>query len=248
MVVVAIEWLYVRTQANPPQEHAIQLAQNGYFMARRSSVFLLASLFIFLLTTTLNSFGQSEDRFNFSGGGGFTTPRGRTSDDVNTGWNLGLRGGYNVSDHVGLDLDFSYDHWGLNSAALARYAEPGGTFSIWSFSFNPVVRLMPHHRIDPYITAGPGIYHRNLTLTTPTVVNTVVCDPFFGFCFPAAVGVNQVVASASAYKGGWNAGGGLDLRLGSGNWKVFAEARYTQMFTTHGENLGYVPATFGLRW
>lgn len=30
--------------------------------------------------------------------------------------------------------------------------------------------------------------------------------------------------------------------------KVFAEARYQNMFTTQGSDLGYIPVTFGLRW
>jgi hypothetical protein len=30
--------------------------------------------------------------------------------------------------------------------------------------------------------------------------------------------------------------------------RAFAEARYQRMFTTHGEDLTYVPVTFRLRW
>jgi hypothetical protein len=29
---------------------------------------------------------------------------------------------------------------------------------------------------------------------------------------------------------------------------VFGEARYSRMFTTHGNDLTFVPVTFGLRW
>jgi opacity protein-like surface antigen len=145
-------------------------------------------------------------------------------------------------------LDFSYNHWGLNSAALARFGEPNGSSSIWSLTFNPVYHFAPRSKLNPYVTSGFGLYHRNLTLTRPAVVNTVVCDFFFGFCFPAAIGVNQVVASSSTYKGGYNVGGGVEVPLGNRRFKVFAEARYQRMFTTHGSDLTFVPVTFGLRW
>lgn len=96
--------------------------------------------------------------------------------------------------------------------------------------------------------AGPGLYYRNLSLTRPGAVNTLVCDPFFGVCYPAAVGVTQVVASSTTYKMGVNAGGGLEMRLGQSQAKVFGEARYSRMFTTHGSDITFVPVTFGVRW
>jgi hypothetical protein len=60
--------------------------------------------------------------------------------------------------------------------------------------------------------------------------------------------VDQVVASNSTLKPGFNAGGGIDFRIGSGRMKVFTEARYHRMFTTHGQDVSFVPVTFGLRW
>ena len=86
-----------------------------------------------------------------------------------------------------------------------------------------------------------------MTLSQPTIVPTLVCDPFFGFCFPANVGVDQVVAPDSSYKGAFNAGGGLDLRLGQRRLKLFAEACYHRRFTAHGSDMSYVPVTFGAR-
>jgi hypothetical protein len=57
-----------------------------------------------------------------------------------------------------------------------------------------------------------------------------------------------VVASLSTYKLGYQAGGGVEFRIGHGGLKAFAEARYNQMFTTHGKDLTFVPVTFGIRW
>jgi hypothetical protein len=185
---------------------------------------------------------------SFSAGGGFTEPQGRAGNNVDRGWNLDFRGGYKPSPHVALDLDWNYNRWDLNSGALARVGEPGGYMQIWSLSFLPTLKGSPHWHVSPYVMGGPGLYYRNLSLTRPGLVNTFFCDPFFGFCYPATVGVNQVVASSTTYKMGVNAGAGLEARIGESQLKVFGEARYSRMFTTHGADIEFIPVTFGIRW
>jgi opacity protein-like surface antigen len=185
---------------------------------------------------------------NFSVGGGFTMPTERLGNAADIGWNVDLRGGLNITQNLAADLDFTYSNTNLNGATLAAFNEPDGGVGIWSLTFNPVLKLAPKESpIRPYITAGYGLYHRNLTLSQPNVVPVVQCDPFFGFCFGTNVGVDQVVAESSTLKSGFNAGGGLEM----GSWrsaKFFAEARYHRMFTTFGQDLSYVPVTFGIRW
>ena len=191
---------------------------------------------------------QNYSHIDLSVGGGFSEPTGRAGNNLNTGWNFGIRGGYKTSRNIALDLDFSYNRWNLNSTAQARYGEPGGYSTIWSASFTPVFYGSARWHVSPYVLGGPGVYHRNLSLTQPALVNTFYCDPFFGFCYPASFGVNQVVASATTYKMGVNVGAGLEFPFAHSPLKVFGEARYSRMFTTHGSDLSFVPVTFGLRW
>lgn len=205
-------------------------------------VFLLAA--IFLATAARAQSGPWE----LGGGAGFSPPTGNAGSDLNTGWNFAIRGGYTPDSEFALDLDFNYNRWNLNRTALARYDEPNGHTTIWSMSFTPEIRGPVHRRVDPYVFGGPGLYYRNLTLTTPTIVNTVICNYFFGFCYPAAVGVNQVVGSSTTYKLGVNGGAGLEFHIGDGPWRIFGEARYSRMFTTNGSDLTFIPVTFGLRW
>jgi len=193
------------------------------------------------------SVAQIAGHLNFSGGAGFGMPTGHDGRNLNTGWNLDFRGGYNFSRHLAVDLDYSYNRWNLNSSALAAYGQPGGYTDIWSFSLLPVYHLFPRKKVDFYVLGGPGLYHSNLSLTQPTTATSLFCDPFLG-CFPETIGVNQVVASFTTYKGGVSAGGGVEYRLGNSHLKVFSEARYSRMFTTQGSDLEYVPVTFGLRW
>jgi opacity protein-like surface antigen len=212
----------------------------------------LFALLLGLGTCTLGT-ALAQETHNFSHidasvGAGFTEPAGHSGKNMNTGWNFDVRGGYRATENVALDLDFNYNRWNLNNAALARFGEPGGYTTIWSVSFTPVIYGSPHWHIAPYALAGPGVYYRNLSLTQPGLINSLACDPFWGYCFPATFGVDQVVASAATYKMGFNVGAGLEFPFGHSPLKVFGEARYSRMFTTHGEDLTFVPVTFGLRW
>lgn len=202
---------------------------------------LLAALFF---STT----ASAQLHWELGAGAGFNSPTARAGDDLNTGWDLDIRGGYKPVHELALDLDFNYNRWNLNNTALARYGEPGGYTTIWSISFTPEIRGPARWHVAPYLFGGPGLYYRNLTLTVPSIVNTVVCDFFFGFCYPVAVGVNQIVASSTTYKAGFNGGAGLEHRIGQSPWKIFGEARYSRMFTTNGGDLTFIPVTFGVRW
>ena len=202
---------------------------------------------VFVLLVMGAATAQSS-RIDFSAGGGFSEPEGRAGNNLNTGWNVDFRGGFKPSPHLALDLDWNYNHFNLNNAALARYGEPGGYMNVWSLSFVPILKGSPHWHVTPYVLGGPGLYYRNLSLTQPALVNTFYCDPFFGFCYPATIGVNQVVASNTTYKMGFNGGGGVEVPLRSSNFKIFGEARYSRMFTTHGTDLTFIPVTFGIRW
>ena len=205
--------------------------------------------FLFSCLPTIQCFAQEYSRFNVSAGAGagVSIPVADASANFNTGWNFDFRGGVNVNRNFLADLDFSYNHFGLTNAALANFGQPGGYGDVWSITFAPEIRMAPGKPIDPYIIAGAGLYHRNLNLTQPSSFQTIFCDPFFGYCYPATVPTDAVVASFSTFKPGFNAGGGLEFSLG-GHFKVFTEARYNEMFTTHGPNLTYVPVSFGFRW
>lgn len=209
----------------------------------RAMIFCVA-----LCLVGLGSAHSQASHLDVSFGAGFTEPVGKSGGDVDTGWNLDVRGGYKATPHLAVDLDFNYNRWNLTGPALARFGESYGYTTIWSVSLLPVVRGPEHWHMTPYVMGGPGLYYRNLTLTQPALINTIYCDPFFGFCYPATIGVNQVVASATNYKLGINGGAGIETRLGHSHFKAFGEARYSSMFGVNGSTLSFVPVTFGVRW
>ena len=212
------------------------------------SLVLLSGFFLTSLASAQRYSESLPDHLTFHVGGGFSTPTHAAGQDLDTGWDFAMGGGYKFNRYLSLNLDYGYNRWNLNDAALARFQEPGGRTSVWHLTLNPEVHFNPRGKVDFYTTAGFGLYHRDLILTEPVTATIFVCDPFFGFCFPEQTTINEVVAQFDDYKGGFNAGAGLSYRLGYSRMRFFSEARYERMFSSSGADLTYVPVTFGLRW
>jgi Outer membrane protein beta-barrel domain len=208
---------------------------------------VVAAMFIFFLSHSASA--QDFNHMNFSLGAGFSTPVYNSGSSLNYGWNFDARGGVAINSELLADLDFTYSHSNFNNATLAKFGEPNGGASIWSLTFNPVVRLAPRAaKFRPYVTGGYGLYHLNFSVSHPTTVPTILCSAFFG-CVPALVGANAVVASDSTYRAGFNAGAGFDMPIGEGHrMGFFAEARYEEIFMGSDRNYQLVPVTFGFRW
>jgi hypothetical protein len=206
---------------------------------------------IVLAALSFSASAQNLEHANFSAGAGFTVPAYDAGTRLNDGWNLDFRGGVRISEAFLADLDFTYTHSRFNDTTLASFGEPDGGIGIWSLTFQPVVRLAPRSAgIQPYLTAGYGLYHLNFTVTQPETVQTVFCSGFFG-CYPAFFGTNAVVATNSVYKAGFNGGVGFDIPMhphSDSRTRIFAEARYNQMFMSSGADVQYIPVTFGIRW
>jgi hypothetical protein len=187
-------------------------------------------------------------RFTGFVGGGFSEPVQEIGSRLNVGWNATAGAGVNINDHFGMLVDFMFNDFGINQTALANAGAPNGSTRFWAFTLDPIVHLASvESRGDVYLTGGGGIYHRTVEFTQPVLATGALFDPWFGF-YPATFVTNQVVGSFSVYKPGFNVGAGISFRLGSGNTKLFAEARYHRMFMTNSFDNTIVPVTFGIRW
>ena len=185
-------------------------------------------------------YAQEVQPFSFAVGAGFTEPIGTAGRNLDIGWNAQLAGGYNFNSHFGAMLDFNYNSMGINSTTLSNLGAPGGNSHIMSFTLDPIVHVAHHSHIDFYLTGGGGLYHRYDDLTAPVggfVPLGFYNVPYFG---------NEVLASYSINKPGFNAGAGLSFGT---KWhaKFYAEARYNRMFT-NGPDTDFIPVTFGVRW
>ncbi len=202
-------------------------------------------LTIALCSLALPAFAQS----HWTGyvGGGFAEPVKDLGTRLNVGWNaaagVGLSG-----QHLGIMLDASFNHFGINDTSLNRVGVAGGSTRVWGFTLDPIVHLAPKDGpMDVYVTGGGGVYYRTVQFTQPGITTVTAFDPWFGVFYPANVASNIVVGSYSVAKPGVDFGAGMSFRLGASHAKLFAEARYHHMFTNNIDTT-YVPVTFGIRW
>jgi len=194
-------------------------------------------------------YGQTPEppRFSFDVGGGFTKPLGHLENRLDTGWNVQAGAGINIIPWLGVMGQFMYTESGLNSTYLQSISEPGGNFRMWGFSIDPIVRFNPRGAVGFYLIGGPGIYRRTVEFTQPTLATVTAFDPFFGYFFPVNVPADQVIGRFGTTRFGMNGGGGVTVRMGNSNAKLFAEARYIKMYT-RGTSTSVLPVTFGIRW
>jgi len=186
-------------------------------------------------------------RFSFDIGGGFSKPVDRLEGRLDTGWNLQAGAGINILPRLGIMGQFMYTESGLAQPYLQSINQPDGNFRMWGLTVDPVIRFNPHGHVDFYLIGGGGVYRRTVEFTRPTTATVVAFDPLFGLFFPVGIPANEVLGSFSTTRPGLNGGGGFSVRLGNGNAKLFAEARYHRMFT-EGMSTSVLPVTFGLRW
>ncbi|HWB86234.1 MAG TPA: outer membrane beta-barrel protein [Bryobacteraceae bacterium] len=185
-------------------------------------------------------------RFAWQVGGGFSEPVKDLGHHLDTGWNATAGAGVNLDSHVGVMVDFMYNHFGINRTSLNEVQAPNGTAGVWAFTLDPIVRFAPHGHVGFYVTGGGGVYHRTVEFTQPAIADVTLFDPWFGVFFPSQVVTNQVIGSFSVTKPGFNIGAGVTFRVGD-NSQFYAETRYHKMFTDR-VNTTILPVTFGFRW
>jgi hypothetical protein len=177
---------------------------------------------------------QETPRVTFDFGAGFTTPVDRSSNFLNTGWNVQGGVGANFTSWIGAELQLGYNSMGINSATLGSLGFGRGNVHIFSATVDPIIHLNPHGHIDFYLIGGGGVYHHNEDFNGPATFGGY--PPYFGY-----------YSSYSIAKPGIDAGAGIAFgtrRRG----KFFAEARWNRVFLTSGIHEDYLPVSFGFRY
>jgi hypothetical protein len=195
------------------------------------------------LAAVVSLSAQETSHFAFEVGVGFTEPVGRTGMYTDIGYNTSAGVGYNFNSYVGALVDLNVDSVGVNSATLTNIGVPGGNVNVFSATLDPIVHLMPHKRVDVYVTGGGGEYRRSQIFVQPLSPTGYGAAPYFGFGGTS----NQIIYSQSVNKPGVDLG--IGLAFGS-KWhgKFYAEAKYDKIFLGGYYHMDYVPVTFGYRW
>ena len=201
-------------------------------------------------------------------GAGATFPVSHLGDTFDTGWNGALGVTFNVSQNVGIQAEYMYHRMDGPDRVFPNL-EPGtgsdtvlieSNHQMHTGTFNLVLRSNSGGAVNGYFLAGPGIYHRIVQLTSPSVGFITVCDPYWLVCYPAAVETDQILGDRSSNDFGVNFGGGLTFGRGA---RFYVEFRYHYVWgpkvlpggapaedggTTYSTNAQFVPVTFGFRF
>jgi hypothetical protein len=208
------------------------------------SVFLCASLV----------YGQDEvHRVNFNVGGGVGIPVGDTSDVAGVSGNAVIGGGVNFGRHLGLVGEFMWHGLPPSNSNIRNLAPAAANVTdlhsnLYSLTANFIYHLAPERKLGAYAIGGGGWYHRNWSLTVPTLVPGTVCGPVFGWygvtCVNGLVPADAILADGSTDGGGFNIGGGITFGHGA---KFYTEVRYHRAFMDRFDT-EVLPVTFGIRW
>jgi Outer membrane protein beta-barrel domain len=193
------------------------------------------------LAAVVSSSAQETSHFAFQVGVGFTEPIGRTGFYTDVGYNTSTGFGYNFNSYFGALIDLNVSSVGVNSPTLNTIGVRGGNVNAFSATLDPIVHLLPHSRVDVYLTGGGGEYRREQIFVAPLSPGNFGGASYFGLS-PS----NQLVSS-SVNKPGVDAGVGI--AVGS-KWrgKFYAEMKYNKIFLGGPYHMDYENMTFGYRW
>jgi len=172
-----------------------------------------------------------------------------------------------AAPHVGLQVEYGYNHLAGEDKTIPTSITPGGAVTSTALieshhnmqyiDFNGVVRSHGDSPVKVYGLGGLGAYYRAVSLTTPSVGYTTICDPWWYVCYPALVPVDQIIGDRNSWDMGINIGGGLSFQLGDAA-QFYVETRWHYIWgpsfdnpvtgTSQKANGQYFPVTFGFRF
>jgi len=225
----------------------------------------LGALFVTLIAAT-PARAQDDKLVHVNIGGGFTVPVADIKDEFGTGGNFVIGVEVNPKPVVGFQVEYSYNKLAGQDRTIPISSLPGGgtvTNGLLSshhdmqyIDFNAVGRMHGDSPVKAYGLGGFGAYYRSVSLTTPAVGYTTICDPWWYVCYPALVPVDQVIGDRSSWDMGINIGGGITFQLGD-SAQFYVETRWHYIWGPEFTDLNgnkqkangqYFPVTFGFRF
>jgi hypothetical protein len=199
-----------------------------------------------------NTNADGSPKYDFFIGGGLGIPVGDQFSYATTSWAFGGGGGRMFNAHVGVNIEFNYDHFGMTAQTLrdqqnlynayigfynqANPANPvqplaglDGNSHIWSLSLQPIYNIKSGEGIGAYVTGGGGYYHKVANFEVPAI--GTYCDPFYG-CYQYTA--NQTIDHYTSNAFGVNGGLGITYKFSKfSGQRLFAEVRYVYLLNSY---------------
>lgn len=195
--------------------------------------FLLAAAALLVATPAA---AQDEKKVQLNIGGGYTGIYGAAKDHIGNGGNFTLGVIFNVTPTIGIQGEYGwngikqkqlkFDVCATNPCATPQvptdfFADGNMQYGDANVLFHPNISS----KAKPYVLAGLGVYYRPVTISTPGVGYTTICDPYWYVCYPTLVPVENVIGKRSSTDFGMNFGGGVNFKV-SDSASIYFEVRY----------------------
>jgi opacity protein-like surface antigen len=203
--------------------------------------------------------GDPDDRslvplvgFNIAGMASF--PLGNSSDAFNPGGGFAAGIMFRPKPFIGIQFEYSYSWYDVKDSLIPG-SNLDGLHTMQYWDLNIVARPAHAKHFGFYVIGGPGIYRRMVDITRFAGVGvSTYCDPILYYCYPAAVPVDQVLASRSSTDFGLNGGLGMYFAV-SPPLRIYLEARFHYIWGPEFKTVGgkkrdadgqYIPITLGV--
>jgi len=232
----------------------------------------LGFFFVSALCAATPVAAQDERPVQLTIGGGYTAVLGSLADHVGSGGNFTIGALFKVSPVVSLQGEYGWNGMKQKQLSFPVSVNPFDTNGVPTDFFadanmqygdaNVLFHPATQGKAQPYGLVGLGVYYRPVTISTPAIGYTTICDPYWYVCYPAAVPVEQVVGSRSSTDFGMNFGGGVNVKL-TDHTSFYAEIRYHYIWGPEVASVNplaagssestkangqFLPITFGFRF
>jgi opacity protein-like surface antigen len=188
------------------------------------------------LVAAVPASAQDEKPVQLNIGGGFTGIYGAAADHIGNGGNFTLGVIFNTKSPLSYQVEYGWTGIKKKEIDIPTYPQnpiagagvPTPFFADGNMQyvdFNGLVHAKTSGKLQPYGLVGVGYYHRPVSITTPGVGYTTICDPWWYVCYPTLVPVDQVVGERSANDFGMNFGGGVNFKM-TDSASIYLEVRY----------------------
>lgn len=198
-------------------------------------------------------------KYEFFGGGGFGPPVGKTGNDLTLGYGFQFGGGRNFNKKFGVDVQFDFNHFGLQTSTLntelGYYQQLGFTDQngniiqqitagshIWSFTLDPHYNFYNGDKYGAYVVGGVGFYHKTATFSIPFIGQQ--CDYYYG-CY--SYQANQPIDHYTSNAPGFSGGAGVTYKFSRfASTKLYAEVRY--VYVVNSAKTFFLPSGTVQNW
>lgn len=224
---------------------------------------------------------DDSSKFTAYGGAGLTVPVGNTSNYLTPNFSIQAGVGPRFGKSLSLPVEFDWDQFGFTKSALdnqigiydylfgdnkVKYLLDGNSH-IWSFSLEPTYTFHSGGKMEPYVKAGVGFYHKVANFTLPSA--QFICYYYCGIYY-ANYNLDHYTSNAPGFDVG--VGGSYKFSADS-HARLFVEARYvfiansqrygivntpeslatvtdstTNFYPANSNRTSYFPITFGIRF